>query len=254
MNNINVILVSPSLPENIGMVARASLNFQISTLYIVSPKSSTWQDDACKASVGAFDTLNIKEVNSLSKALEDSTYTFGFSVRKRDMEISSYSLNNINQLFLQKYFDSITCKSQITSKVKNINLVFGNEANGLSNLELSYCDCLVHIDTNKSFSSLNLSHAVAIVLHYIKSLIENSFDRIDHERSQNFIKNKSKLANMEEIDNISNYLCNQLSQKQFFVNEAQSNNLKKDVISLMKRSCIKSKDIRMLFKILKTFQ
>jgi tRNA C32,U32 (ribose-2'-O)-methylase TrmJ len=47
---------------------------------------------------------------------------------------------------------------------QNIMLVFGREENGLLDEEISLCHHAVSIPSNKAFASLNLSHAVAVVL------------------------------------------------------------------------------------------
>jgi tRNA/rRNA methyltransferase len=49
-------------------------------------------------------------------------------------------------------------------------LVFGREDRGLGNDELRQAGRLLHIPTGSSYGSLNLSHAVAVVLHEWQSL------------------------------------------------------------------------------------
>ena len=51
--------------------------------------------------------------------------------------------------------------------VGTIAVVFGPEDNGLGREELAQCDLLVHIPARREFPTLNLSHAVAIVLYAI---------------------------------------------------------------------------------------
>ena len=41
--------------------------------------------------------------------------------------------------------------------------MFGPEASGLSNEEISYSNCTVQIPTQKKFTSINLSHSVILV-------------------------------------------------------------------------------------------
>ena len=47
-------------------------------------------------------------------------------------------------------------------KVKTA-IVFGPEKSGLDNNDLSLCDYSLKIESNSAFSSLNLSHAVAVI-------------------------------------------------------------------------------------------
>ncbi len=46
-----------------------------------------------------------------------------------------------------------------------VAVVFGPEDNGLSRGELARCDLLVHVPARREFPTLNLSHAVGIVLY-----------------------------------------------------------------------------------------
>ncbi len=48
-----------------------------------------------------------------------------------------------------------------------VALVFGPEDNGLSRAELLGCDLLVHIPARREFPTLNLSHAVAVLLYAV---------------------------------------------------------------------------------------
>ena len=43
--------------------------------------------------------------------------------------------------------------------------MFGSEASGLSNNEISYANYTMQIPTNPEFKSLNLSHSVIIIAH-----------------------------------------------------------------------------------------
>lgn len=63
---------------------------------------------------------------------------------------------------------------QLFNEAKNnkIAVIFGNETNGLSNLELQHCKTLGFIDANSKYSSLNLAQAVQIVCHEIRMMSE----------------------------------------------------------------------------------
>ena len=50
-------------------------------------------------------------------------------------------------------------------------LVFGREDRGLSSDELLRAGALLQIDTGPGYRSLNLSHAVALVLHHLHQLL-----------------------------------------------------------------------------------
>ena len=54
---------------------------------------------------------------------------------------------------------------------KKIAFLFGSEASGLSNNEISYANYTMQIPTNPDFKSLNLSHSVIIIAHTVANFI-----------------------------------------------------------------------------------
>ena len=54
---------------------------------------------------------------------------------------------------------------------KKIGFVFGSEASGLTNNEISYANYTLNIPTNDKFRSLNLSHSVIIIAQIVSSVI-----------------------------------------------------------------------------------
>ena len=57
-----VILVNPQLGENVGMAARAMLNFGLNELRLVSPRDGWPNQKAKQSSAGAFDILGKKNM------------------------------------------------------------------------------------------------------------------------------------------------------------------------------------------------
>ena len=68
-----------------------------------------------------------------------------------------------------------------SEREETIALVFGREDRGLSNEELLKANKVISLNTSENYPSLNLSHAVAIVLHQF-----NQFNELD------LLKNKYK--------------------------------------------------------------
>ncbi len=52
-------------------------------------------------------------------------------------------------------------------KKENIYIVFGREASGLKNSELQMCDIVLTNDTGTDYATMNISHALAIILYEI---------------------------------------------------------------------------------------
>ena len=151
--NIYVILVKPQLGENIGATARALKNFKLSKLRIVNPRSEWPNQKAIATSVGAKNILQSAKIyNSLDKSVGDLDLIFAASSRIRKVNKKIVSIFDINKKLKNK---------------QKIGIIFGPEASGLSNDEISCADYVVKIPTNKKFNSINLSHSVILFCYQI---------------------------------------------------------------------------------------
>jgi len=160
LKQFRIVLCETSHPGNIGSVARAMKTMGFLDLYLVNPKdfpSRHAQALAC----GAEDILQKATlVTSLESALENINHVIGFTARKRELTQPHKNVRDLSK--------------QLINEANNnkIAIVFGNETNGLSNLELQHCQSLGFIDANSKYSSLNLAHAVQIVCHEIRMVSE----------------------------------------------------------------------------------
>jgi len=155
LQNFIVVLVKPSDPRNIGFVCRAMKTMGFTRLRIVSPKTPQLKLAQITA-VHAKDLLeNYELFPDLAPALKDTVLAAGITRRRGKM---------------RKYFSFLPEEFAAHSlKVKQgkIALVFGTEEYGLTDEELSLCQCAVHIPSSPLFPSLNLSHAVQIICYTI---------------------------------------------------------------------------------------
>ena len=138
------ILVKPQIGENIGASARSLKNFGFSKLNIVSPKQS-WPNAKTKAtSVGAYDIItNAKIFNTTLDAISNFDIVFSLSARRRDI--------NKKHISIEQFLKIISVKDK-----KKYGLMFGPEASGLSNKDISYSNYILQIPTSKNFKSMNL--------------------------------------------------------------------------------------------------
>ena len=73
---IEIVLVSPRNPLNMGAAARAMANFGLSQLKVVAPYAPHWRES--KSAVGAPDILNSATVTkTLADAVRDCTLVAG---------------------------------------------------------------------------------------------------------------------------------------------------------------------------------
>ena len=157
-NKYGFILIKPQLGENIGATARSLKNFGFKNLIITNPKKG-WPNIKAKAtSVGAFDILNKTKVfDNTNLAIQNFDIIFSFSARKRDINKKHISMSRFLNI-VSKY------------RQKKIGLMFGPEASGLSNMDLSYANYVVQIPSSPKFKSMNLSHSVSLVCYEIFKL------------------------------------------------------------------------------------
>ena len=84
LKNVYFILIRPQIGENVGSVARALKNFNLSKLRIVNPRCNWPNKKALATSVGAKDILKSTKVyNSIEKSIGDLDIIFASTSRKR---------------------------------------------------------------------------------------------------------------------------------------------------------------------------
>ena len=225
-NKYGFILIKPQLGENIGASARSLKNFGFKNLIITSPKYG-WPNIKAKAtSVGAFDILKKTKVfSSTSSAIKNFDIIFSFSSRKRDINKKHIGINNF--LNIIKRF-----------KKKKIGLMFGPEASGLTNLDLSYSNYVVQIPSYSNFKSMNLSHSVSLVCYEIFKI--NDFKKM---KQLSFVKEIGKKGKLTELLNL---LISKLEYKNFFRPAEKKNSMISNINNLLYRMEPNDKEIRIL--------
>ena len=156
VNNISFILHKPQLSENIGACARGMKNFNFNKLIVIDPKPIFPNDKILATSVGAKNIINkAKNFENLEKPLKNIDIVIATSARFRNKNIKHIQLEDLKKINYKK----------------KIAFLFGSEASGLSNNEISYANYTLQIPTNPDFKSLNLSHSLIIIAQYVSSII-----------------------------------------------------------------------------------
>ena len=225
-NKYGFILIKPQLGENIGASARSLKNFGFKNLIITNPKKG-WPNIKAKApSVGAFDILNKTKVfDNTNSAIQNFDIIFSFSARKRDINKKHISKNKFLNI-LKKF------------RQKKIGLMFGPEASGLSNMDLSYANYVVQIPSSPKFKSMNLSHSVSLVCYEIFKL--NNFKLTKQLFFNKNIGQKGKLSQIIKL------LLAKLEQKKFFKPPEKRNSMIKNINNLFYRMEPDDKELRIL--------
>ena len=223
-NNISFILHKPQLSENIGLCARAIKNFGFKNLSVVEPKPIFPNDKIIATSVGAKDVIKKTKVyKNLEKSLINTDILIATSARFRNKNIKHISLDELAQINFSK----------------KVSFLFGSEASGLTNEEVSYADYTLQIPSNSKFRSLNLSHSLVIVAHAVSYLI--SISKVDFQKSK-----KIQRATKKEISNMLKFCLSILEKQNFFKQKAKKPIMIENLRSIFYKMELSQKEIRIL--------
>ena len=183
-----MILVEPNGPINIGSIARLCLNFKVQELRLVSPQCDLNSLDLKKMALKGIKFINKSNVfDNLYSAVSDCDLVLATCGRINKSKDSKFdSIDQITNWV--KDFDYTT--------IDNLAIIFGREDRGLTNKELLLAQKVFTIDTDVNFPSLNLSHAVSIVLYEFFKINNNKFT---FEANSNK-KKKFKQASSNQIE------------------------------------------------------
>ncbi len=154
LEGLRVVLVRPQEPRNVGQVCRAMKTMGLEILYLVGAHGLDRREAAVTA-LSARDLLDRAVLCAgLPEALRGTALSAGLSRRRGRW---------------RKYF--ALDPEQLVEKIYSLRgpcaLVFGAEADGLTDEELGCCHLAVRIPTSPRFPSLNLSHAVQILAYLL---------------------------------------------------------------------------------------
>ena len=223
-NNISFILHKPQLSENIGACARAMKNFNFNKLLLVSPKPIFPNDKILATSVGAKDIIkNTQVFDTLERSLNKIDILVATSARFRNKNIKHITLSDLNKIDYSK----------------RVGLLFGAEASGLSNKEVSYADYTLQIPSNKNFRSLNLSHSLIIIAQTISALISKKNIKFDKSK-------KIKTASKQDINKMLNLCIEKLEDKDFFYPPEKKPIMLENLRSIFYKLNLSEKETRIL--------
>ena len=231
LNKIYFILERPQIGENIGSVARAIKNFNIKHLRLVNPRCNWPNQKAIATSVGAKDILQSTKIyTSVEKSIEDLDVIFASSSRIRKVNKKIISVSNLNKKI---------------KKGRKLGFLFGPEASGLSNDEISCADFLVKIPSNKNFSSLNLSHSAIIFCFEL-------FKHFSNKKNEYKTGYKSLVAKKSEVNKFLNFIIKGLDKKGFLQPDLKRKSMIRNISNIFHRTNLSEQEIRILLGIFST--
>ena len=223
-NNISFILHKPQLSENIGACARAIKNFNFKKMVLINPKPIFPNDKILATSVGAKDIIKqSKNYDNLEKAISKTDIVIATSARFRNKNVKHINLNDLKKIDFKK----------------KIGFLFGSEASGLSNDEISYANYTLQIPTNPNFKSLNLSHSMIIIAQYVSSLMK--IKNVQFKKSK-----KIKFASKKEIQSMLNLCIKNLDEINFFRPKEKRPKMLENLRNIFYKMDLSDKETRIL--------
>ncbi len=154
---VEVVLVRPKEDGNVGAVARVARNFGASGLVLVAPRAPRGPEARRRAMAGGALLAAAREPASFEEAVRTADLVVGTTDTVAGRS-SSYLRRSIPPERLGELLRVVEGR---------VAIVFGPEDDGLGREELRRCDLLVHVPARREFPTLNLSHAVAVVLYAV---------------------------------------------------------------------------------------
>ncbi len=221
--DLRVILVEPEYEQNIGYCARVIKNFGFSDLVIVNPKVKIGQE-ARMYSKHADDLLkSAKIVKTLGDALKGCSISIGTTaIHGGGREVLRIALTPKQVI------------KSLSGTDAKIALLIGREGTGLSKEELGTCDLVVRIPTSKDYGTLNISHALGILLYEFRSADSNDDVEYISERERKVIDDTSRQL-VKSLKGIRGEKTTILSLKRIFTRGIRSSTEGKALINFLKK-------------------
>ncbi len=222
--------------ENIGGTARVMWNFGLDRLRLVAPRDGWPNRKAVTVSSGGGQVLDKCLVHhTLEEAIQDLNLVFATTIRTR-----KFSKEVFNP------YEGMKLIRDLIRKGKSVGIIFGSERAGLESKEIAIANAIITVPVNSKFSSLNLSHAVAVLAYEWFKISEHANDDIKRVISDLNITNKS------EVNSFIQNLKIELSRSGYFWPEDKRESLNRNIENLFHRMPLTGPDIRTLFGIIKS--
>jgi tRNA/rRNA methyltransferase len=227
-----IVLVRPQLAVNIGMCARAMVNFGLSDLRLVAPREG-WprednhRDTAYAAAAGAAHLLDSARVfDTVKDAIADLNVVFATTARERGQ--GKPVLTPV---------DAMAQGRMHAGMGQKIGVMFGPERTGMDNDEISLATAIVSFPVNPAYASLNLAQAVL--------LIGYEWMRVDRGDTPPIARTDySPPAPREMVLSFFEYLEGELEKRDFFKPVGKAPIMRRNLRNMFHRMDLTEQDVR----------
>jgi tRNA/rRNA methyltransferase len=197
--NLIVVLDQPQDLVNVAHVVRGMKNFGLRDLRLVSPR----EYEAYRVEGIAHQTQDIvarvRTYSSLEAAIADCAHVVGFTARGRTAKRN-----------LQRPREAAAEIMSLAGHTAPVALLFGREDMGLSNEALDRCHRVVTIPSDPDYPSLNLAHAVIIMLYELA--LSRGAEAVPFKSP----RRASEPASVEELERLFADVAKALQAVEFF--------------------------------------
>ena len=228
------VLTRPQMGENIGMAARAMLNFGVDRMRLVDPRDG-WPNQAAVAlASGAGRVLDGATVHAdLAGALADCTYVYATTARQRDLT--------------KDVFSPEAAMKDAAARIAaggHVAVMFGPERAGLENEDIAQANALISVPVNPEFPSLNLAQCVLLVGY--------EWMRVSGEvTAQTTELAGGQWANQDEVHHLSRHFEDRLEDAGFFFPEHKSESMRLNLRNMWSRMPLTRADVQTLHGMLR---
>ena len=150
-----VVLVKPQLGENVGAAARAMYNCGLDDLRLVSPRHDLDYDRARALAMMAKPLVeNMTICDTTGAALADVHGCLATTARIRHLERPVMTPRNAARYMMEQ-----------SHKGRRLGVLFGCEASGLDNEDISLAEAIISVPLEQGRRSLNLAQAVLLIAY-----------------------------------------------------------------------------------------
>ena len=218
---IIVVLVEPKDPRNIGAVARAMSNLNVSDLRLVQPEPfdrvvakgvACWGEELVEAA---------RSFMSLQEAVADAQEVVGFA--------SDSSSHRMSQRILEDWIGTIDLNVQ-----ESVALVFGSEERGLRREHFPLCQNLIRIPSSSANPSYNLAQSVMLALYALR--------RQSHSAIGDDVKD---LPTSGQLDQLTGMVL-RTAEDVGFLNENSPEHMKDLIVNMTRRGRLSSRELKIM--------
>lgn len=196
LNRLNLVLVRPAFAGNVGAVARVMTNFGVRRGFLVAPRCDTGSVEARQFATGpsAITLATMQTVRTLKEMMTDEISVVALTRRTGQLRKPTLTVQGI--------VDRL--------QLGRVAVVFGPEESGLTDEEIRQCSDIITLPVSEAMPSLNLSHAVAIVLGRVfeECATRSPAQSVDSATATEFLALmnhlKSKLESLEASGEMQN--------------------------------------------------